>query len=118
MARKQSLIFSPLSHWIYKWVNPEVLGIPSRASFEFLRLLREEHLITLEGEYEEDYILEVLQVDERVCYINHGRDPNWMWMYDILISKFDVQFPLPTFNSLFWKELGPLLLNFIQIVGQ
>ena len=76
MGRKQQLIFLPSIHWIYKWVDPKVLGIPSRVSFEFLRSLREEHYITPEGEYEEDYILEVPHVNERVCYINHGSGSN------------------------------------------
>ena len=93
MARKQSLIFLPSIHWIYKWIDLEVLGIPSKVCSEFLRSLREEHLITLEGKYEEDYILEVPHVDERVCYINHGRGLNWILMYDVLISKFGVCIP-------------------------
>ena len=53
MSRKETLIYSLSIHWIYKWVDPEVLGIPSMASPEFLRLLKEEHLITPKGEYEE-----------------------------------------------------------------
>lgn len=51
---------------------------------------RKENLITAEGEYEEDYVLEALGLSESVCYINHGRGPNWMWMYDVLISKFGI----------------------------
>ena len=35
---------------------------------EFLRSLREENLITPKGEYEKDYILEVLDANESVLY--------------------------------------------------
>ena len=45
-------------------------------NFDFLGHFREEKLLTLEGEYEEKYILEALGPSERVCYINHGRGPN------------------------------------------
>lgn len=44
-------------------------------NFDFLGHFREEKLLTLEGEYEEKYILEALGLSERVCYINHGRGP-------------------------------------------
>ena len=67
-------------------------------SSEFLRTLREEHPITLEGKYEEDYILEVPHVNERVCYINHGSSPNWIWIYDVLISKFGIYIPFTHFQ--------------------
>ena len=74
-------------------------------SFEFLRSLKEENLITLEGKHEEDYILELPDVNERVCYLNHGKGPNWMWMYDVLISKFGVRFLSPILNLPFWNKL-------------
>ena len=67
-------------------------------SFEFLKSVREENLITLEGKYEEYYASEAPNVNERVCYINHGSRPNWMWMYDILISKFGVCIPFTDFQ--------------------
>ena len=79
MGKKQIpkvLQFSPSIQWIYKWVDLEVLGIPSWVSSNFLGSLREENLITQEGEYKEDYILEVLDVNKQVCYLNHRKGPN------------------------------------------
>ena len=118
MARKQSLVFQPSIHWIYRWVDPEVLGIPSRASSKFLRSLTEEHLIMPEGEYKEDYILEAPHVNERVCYINHERGPNWMWMYNILISKFGIRIPFNHFQYTILERTGAAPSQLHPIVGQ
>ena len=65
---------------------------------EFLKSLREEHLLTAEGEYEEEYVLEALDTNERVCYLNLEGCPKWMWMYNVLISKFDVHIPFTNFQ--------------------
>ena len=65
---------------------------------KFLRSLREENLITPEDEYEEDYIMEVSNVNKRVCYLNHRKGLNWMSMYDILISKIRVLVPFTDFQ--------------------
>ena len=48
-------------------METEVLRIPSIVTPEFLGHFREENLITLEGEYEEDYVLEAPGPNERVC---------------------------------------------------
>ena len=64
------LVFHSIIPLIYRWVDPEVLGIPSKVTSEVLKSLHEEHLLTPEGEYEEEYILEAPGADERVCYIN------------------------------------------------
>ena len=72
MGKKQTpkvLQFRPSIHWIYQWVEPEVLGTPSVVSSEFLGSLREENLLTPEGEYEEYYTLEVPNTNER-CVIS------------------------------------------------
>ena len=84
------LQFPPTIHFIYNWVDKEMLGTRSQVTCEFLRSLREENLITQEGQYEEDYTLKVPNVNERVCYINHESRPNWMWIYNVLISKFGI----------------------------
>ena len=55
---------------IYRWVDLEVLGVPSRFTSKFLKSLCEKHLLTPKGEYEGEYILEAPTADERVCYIN------------------------------------------------
>ena len=68
-----------------------MLGTALQVNFNFLRSLSEENLITPEDEYEEDYILKVPNVDESVCYMNHGSGSNLMWMYNVLISKFGVR---------------------------
>ena len=65
MAMKQSLVFPTTIPTIYKWVDPKVLGVPSKVTSEFLKLLCEEHSLTLEGEYEEEYFLEAPNADER-----------------------------------------------------
>ena len=101
MGKKQApkiLVFPPSIHWICKWVDPEVLGIPSRVSFEFLRSFREENLITPKGEYKEDYIMEVPDIKERVCYLNHKKVLNWIWMDDILILNFRARMPCIDFQ--------------------
>ena len=69
-------MFPSSIHRIYHLAEPEVLVTPSVVTSEFLGHFREENLLTLEGEYEEDDILEVLGPSERVCYINQGRGPN------------------------------------------
>lgn len=79
MDKKQAqniLQFPPLMYWIYWWVELEVLGNPVLVTFDFLSSLREENLLTLEGEYEEDYTLEVPSANERVCYINQRNGLN------------------------------------------
>ena len=79
MGKRQTpkvLHFLPLIHWIYWWVELEVLGTPLVASSEFLSYLREENLLTSKGKYEEDYTLEALEPNDRVCYINHENGPN------------------------------------------
>ena len=78
MVKKQSLIFPPAIPWIYKWVDPKVLRIPSRVSSKFLKSLQEEHMLTPEEEYEEEYILEAPNVNERVCYLNLVGGSKWM----------------------------------------
>ena len=89
--KKKTLVFLPSIHWIYRWVEPEVLGTPSVVTPEFLGHFREENLITQKGEYEEDYILKTPGSSKKVCYINHEEGPSWMRMYDVLISKFGIQ---------------------------
>ena len=92
MARKQKTLLFPQSiSWIYRWVDPEVVGVPSAVTPEFLHQFQKENLITPEGEYEEEYVLEALDPSERVCYINHEGGPRWLWMYDVLITKIGVQ---------------------------
>ena len=98
MARKQALVFSFAIPSVYRRVDPEVLGIPSKVTSEFLKSLCEEHLLTLEGEYEEEYILEAPCANERVCYLNLVGGSIWMWMYDVLISKFGVRIPFTHFQ--------------------
>ena len=91
IARKQkTLVFPPSIPWIYCWVDLEVLGIPSAVTPEFLHHFREENLITPEGEYEEEYVLEAPGPSDRVCYINHDGGPRWLWMYDFLIAKLGI----------------------------
>ena len=98
MAKKQSLVFPTAMPLIYRWVDSEVLGIPSKVTSAFLKSLREEHLLTLECEYEEEYLLEAPTVDERVCHINLHGSPSWMWMYDVLSSKFGVRISFTYFQ--------------------
>ena len=92
------LVFLPSIHWIYCWVEPKVLGNPFVVTSEFLGHFREENLLTLKGEYEEDYILEAPSPSKRVCYINHERGSRWMWMYNALISKLGVRVPFTHFQ--------------------
>ena len=68
----------------------EVLGTLLAVNPEFVGHFREENLIMLEGEYEEDYLLEAPDLSERVCYYNNERGLSWMWMYDVLITKVGI----------------------------
>ena len=117
MMRKQTPVFPSMISSIYRWVDPEVMGIPSRVTLEFLKSLREEHLLTSEGEYEGEYILEVSGADERVCYINLVGGPRWMWMYDILISKFGVRVPFTHFQFIILKWIGATPSKLHPIAG-
>ena len=77
-------------------MEPEVLGTPSIMTSEFLGHFREENLITLEGEYEKDYVLEAPSLSERVCYLNHERGSSWMSMF--LITKATRSYCFPFTN--------------------
>ena len=88
---QKTLVFPPEIHWIYRWIEPEVLRTPSIVISEFLGHFREENSIMREGEYEEDYVLEALGSSEMLCYLNHGKGPNWMWMYNVLITKLGIR---------------------------
>ena len=46
------LQFPPTITFIYQWVDWEVIRTPSKVNLEFLKSLREENVITPEGEYE------------------------------------------------------------------
>ena len=83
---------------IYKLVDHKVLGIPSKVTPEFLKSLWEEHLLTLEGEYKEEYVLEAPNVNETVCYLNLDGGLKWMWMYNVLISIFGIRIPFTHFQ--------------------
>ena len=114
MARKPKSLVFPLSiPWIYRWVDPEVLGIPSAVTPEYLHHFREENLITPEGEYKEEYILEAPGPNERVCYINHDGGPRWLWMYDVLIAKLGIRLLFTIFqvSIIQWTEAAPTQLH-------
>ena len=106
MVKKQMLVFSSVIPSIYGWVDPEVLGIPSRVTLEFLKSLCEEHLLTPKSKYEEEYILETPGADERVYYLNLVGNLRWMWMYDVLISMFDVRVPFTYFQFTILERTG------------
>ena len=106
MAKKQSLVFPAVIPSMYRWVNSEVLGIPLKVTSAFLKSLCEEHLLTPEGEYEEEYYLEAPTTDERVCYINLHDGPRCMWMYDVLTSKFGVHVSLTHFQFSILEHTG------------
>ena len=63
-------------------------------------------MLTPEGEYKEEYILEAPNVDEKVCYLNLVGSPKWMSMYDILISKFGVCIPFTHFQFAILEQTG------------
>ena len=71
-------------------MEPKVLGTLLAMNPKFVGHFREDNLITQEGEYEEDYLLEAPDPNERVCYYNNERGLSWMWMYDVLITKVGV----------------------------
>ena len=75
----------------------KVLRTPLVVNSKFLSHFKEENLITLEGEYEDDYILEAPGSSEKVCYLNHRKGLNWIWMYNVLITKFGVLIPFTHF---------------------
>lgn len=103
---------------------------------KFLHSLREENLITLEGEYEEDYTLEIPSKYERVCYINHewpeldvdiqyphlkAQHLDSVHQFPILRSKAYLSCPLPIppkqlgngsgFSRSFAKSRSPTILQ-------
>ena len=114
MVRKQkTLVFPPSIPWIYRWVEQEVLRIPSVVIPKFLHHFREKNLIILEGEYEEEYILEAPGPSERVCYLNHDGGSRWMWMHDVLITKLGIQIPFTYFQVIILQrtEVSPSQLH-------
>ena len=70
-------------------------------------------MITPEGEYEEEYILEAPGSSDRVCYINHDSGLRWLWMYDVLIAKLGVRLPFTHFqvSMLQWTKAAPTQLH-------
>ena len=83
----------------------EVIGILSVVTPKFLSHFREENLIMLEGEYEEEFVLEAPGSSERVCYCNHRSGPSWMWMYDVLIMKLGIRIPFTHFQVTILQQI-------------
>ena len=48
--------------------------------------------------------MEAPHINERVCYLNHGKGRNWMWIYDVLISMFGVRIPFTHFHFTILKQ--------------
>lgn len=69
-----------------------------KVTSELLKSLQEEHLLTPEEEYEEEYVLEAPDANERVCYLNLEGGSKWMWMYNVMISKFGICIPFTDFQ--------------------
>ena len=44
--KQKALVFPPLIHWIYRWVESEVLGTPLVITSKFLVYFRKENLLS------------------------------------------------------------------------
>ncbi|MED6168396.1 hypothetical protein PIB30_011286 [Stylosanthes scabra] len=85
---------------IYRWVSPDVLGAPCTVDQDYLDELKSFGVIFGGGELERRYRVEVARRGERVCFmnLNHPRIPHWLWVNEVMFTKFGVQVPFTDFQ--------------------
>ncbi|MED6126096.1 hypothetical protein PIB30_075067 [Stylosanthes scabra] len=73
---------------LYGWVASEVLGTQSKVTKEYLDAILKEDIVFAPN-HNAQYKLEVPDVNERICFINHrvGEVLDWLWVYDYLFTR-------------------------------
>ncbi|MED6175186.1 hypothetical protein PIB30_075996 [Stylosanthes scabra] len=92
--------------FIYCWVSRDVLGSPSVLSQDYLDELKLSEVIFGGRELERRYRIEAPRPGDRVCYLNldHPRVPNWLWVNELLFTKFWVKIPFSDFQQRLLKR--------------
>ncbi|MED6164665.1 hypothetical protein PIB30_092338 [Stylosanthes scabra] len=72
----------PYGTELYDWVATEVLGTRSKVTKEYLDKMLKENIV-FSPNHNTKYKLEVPDVNERICFINHrAREvPDWLWLH-------------------------------------
>ncbi|MED6226423.1 hypothetical protein PIB30_103568, partial [Stylosanthes scabra] len=72
----------PYGTELYDWVATEVLGTRSKVTKEYLDEMLKENIVCAPN-HNTKYKLEVPDVNERICFINHraGEVPDWLWVF-------------------------------------
>ncbi|MED6213111.1 hypothetical protein PIB30_090109 [Stylosanthes scabra] len=90
----------PYGTELYDWVAIEVLGTRSKVTKEYLDEMLKENIVFAPN-HNTKYKLEVPDVNERICFINHraGEVPDWLWVYDYLFTRMWIRIPLTLFQQ-------------------
>ncbi|MED6225027.1 hypothetical protein PIB30_089823 [Stylosanthes scabra] len=90
----------PYDTELYDWVATEVLGTRSKVTKEYLDEMLKENIVFAPNHCTK-YKLEVPDVNERICFINHraGEVPDWLWVYDYLFTRVRIRIPLTLFQQ-------------------
>ncbi|MED6185852.1 hypothetical protein PIB30_060987 [Stylosanthes scabra] len=90
---------------LYGWVASEVLGTQFKVTKEYLDYMLKDNIVFAPNHCTK-YKLEVPDVNERICFLNHraGDVPSWLWVYDCLFTKVGIHMPLTSFQQeILWK---------------
>ncbi|MED6213298.1 hypothetical protein PIB30_091828, partial [Stylosanthes scabra] len=73
---------------LYDWVATEVLSTQSKVTKEYLDEMLKENIVFAPN-HNIKYKLEVPDMNERICFLNHRADEvsDWLWVYDCLFTK-------------------------------
>ncbi|MED6141218.1 hypothetical protein PIB30_101084 [Stylosanthes scabra] len=86
---------------LYRWVAPDVLGVPSILSQEYLDKLKGTGVIFGGGDLERRYRVEAARRGERVCYMNldHPSRPHQLWVNEVMFTEFGIRVPFTDFQQ-------------------
>ncbi|MED6202827.1 hypothetical protein PIB30_109500 [Stylosanthes scabra] len=100
MVIPSKLWTQPYGTELYDWVAIEVLGTRSKVTKEYLDEMLKENIVFAPS-HNTKYKLEVPDVNERICFINHkaGEVPDWLWVYDYLFTRVRIRIPLTLFQQ-------------------
>ncbi|MED6167328.1 hypothetical protein PIB30_001751 [Stylosanthes scabra] len=86
---------------LYRWVAPDVLGVPSILSQAYLDELKGTRVIFGGGELERRYKVEAARRGEWVCFMNldHPTRPHWLWVNEVMFIEFGIRVPFTDFQQ-------------------
>ena len=92
-------------------MDTEVFGTLSFVSNKYFQGLKEKVLSS--SEEQDEYIWEVPEKDERVCFLQDEGEDHWLWMYDAPVTWPSVRFPFSEFqvSVLRLVSIGPAQIH-------